>query len=51
MQVPSNQDPMASELPQGRDADAIAGVVEEVADEQAGRGEAPNNQVKILDLF
>ena len=38
---------MASELPQARDPDAAAGVADDAVDEQAARGEAPNNQAVI----
>ena len=42
VQIPSDQGPMASELPQGPRADAIAGITAGV-DMEAGRTKAPNN--------
>ena len=41
---------MALELPQAPDPDVLADVAV-VVDDQAGRGEAPNNQGPVIDLF
>ncbi len=49
-QRPSHQESMTLELPQGRNAKVLV-VIAVVGDEEASRGEAPNNHLIALNIL